>query len=406
MALKSSPVRTHAIFATGTCAGRSHSGRGGGLRPRPASQPPHRLQPEARVIVSEPIILGIETSCDETAAAVVQCGTRVRSNVIATQHELHRRYTGVVPEIASRAHLQRIVPVIREALSMAGVGYDDLDAVAVGHRPGLIGSLLVATSAAKALAWSLGVPLVGIDHIVAHLHAGLLDAEPVEFPAIGLVVSGGHTSLFLVHRPLEVDLLGKTIDDAAGEAFDKAAVILGLGYPGGPALDGLAQTGSDCACDLPVAMLGRDSLDFSFSGLKTELLYDVCGQPQRRGRGHAFPRDASQLTQQQKADFAASFQRAAVTAIMRKLMRALERFDVRTLLVGGGVSANSRLRAELHELGQRRGLDLRLPKTEYCLDNAAMIAGLAAAKFAVGDFDDWSLSASTQSEIADGRVIV
>jgi N6-L-threonylcarbamoyladenine synthase len=356
-----------------------------------------------------PIILGIETSCDETAAAVVIGGTRVRSNVIATQHDLHRRYAGVVPEIASRAHLERIVPVVREALGEAGLQHRDLDAVAVGHRPGLIGSLLVGTSSAKALAWSLGLPLIGVDHIVAHLHAGLLDAEPPADPgaaALGLVVSGGHTSLFLVRGPLDVELLGKTLDDAAGEAYDKAAVILGLGYPGGPEVDRLAGRGNDRAHDFPVAMLGPDSLDFSFSGLKTALLYAVCGQPRGGGGGRRFERNMPQLDDEARADFAASFQRAAVAAIMGKLERALDRFDVRLLLAGGGVIANSLLRTRLAALTAERCLELRLPPPQYCVDNAAMIAGLAAARFAAGAFDDWSLSASTQSVLAEGRVTV
>jgi N6-L-threonylcarbamoyladenine synthase len=361
------------------------------------------------VTPSAPVILGIETSCDETAAAVVVGGTRVRSNVIATQHDLHRRYAGVVPEIASRAHLERIVPVVREALGEAGLRHRDLDAVAVGHRPGLIGSLLVGTSSAKALAWSLGLPLIGVDHIVAHLHAGLLDAEPPADPgaaALGLVVSGGHTSLFLVRGPLDVELLGKTLDDAAGEAYDKAAVILGLEYPGGPEVDRLAALGNDRAHDFPVAMLDRDSLDFSFSGLKTALLYAVCGRPRRGNEGRRFDRDIPPLGDEARADFAASFPRAVLAAILRKLERALDRVEVRTLLAGGGVIANSLLRARLTTLAAERRLELRLPPPQYCVDNAAMIAGVAAARFAAGAFDDWSLSASTQSDIGEGRVTV
>lgn len=350
-----------------------------------------------------PLILGLETSCDETAAAVVraegEAGARVCSNVIATQHELHERYAGVVPEIASRAHLQRITPVIREALLDAGVAYDDLDAIAIGHRPGLIGSLLVGVSAAKALAWSLGKPLIGVDHIQAHLYAGLLDTEPVQFPALGLVVSGGHTSLFRVHHPLEIESLGRTIDDAVGEAYDKAATILQLGYPGGPKLDALARTGDDRAHDFPISMLGKDRLDFSYSGLKTALLYAVCGKPVGRGAESHFQRDASSLSETEKADFAASFQRAAIGAIMKNLHKALDRHDVATLLVGGGVSANSRLREELKTLGEQRGIDVRLPAKEFCLDNAAMIAGLACARFAKREFDDLTLSASPRSAI-------
>lgn len=343
------------------------------------------------------LILGIESSCDETAAAVVRDGVHVLSNVIATQHELHERYAGVVPEIASRAHLERITPVIREALRQANVTLGDLDAIAVGHCPGLIGSLLVGVSAAKALAWSLGKPLIGVDHIHAHLYAGLLDAEAASFPALGLVVSGGHTSLFYLCDPLDVKLLGRTIDDAIGEAYDKAATILDLGYPGGPKLDALAQSGDDRAHDLPISMLGRDSLDFSFSGLKTALLYAVHGLPER-GKSHE--RSDIRLSQQEKADFAASFQRAAVTAVIRKLKRALKRYPVSTILTGGGVTANSRLRGELLELGQAMKIDVRLPRMEYCLDNAAMIAGLASLRYRAKQFDDWSLSASPQSAIS------
>jgi N6-L-threonylcarbamoyladenine synthase len=348
-----------------------------------------------------PVILGLETSCDETAAAVVAGSRRVLSNIIATQHDLHRRYAGVVPEIASRAHLERIVPVVREALSRAGVGWRDLDAVAVGHRPGLIGALLVGTSSAKAIAWSLGIPVIGIDHVVAHLHAGLLDAEPVEYPALGLAVSGGHTSLFLVEAPTEVRLVGRTIDDAAGEAFDKAAAILELGYPGGPALDRRAQSGDERAHDFPVARLGPESLDFSFSGLKTALLYAARGKP----GAEPMRRDCAHLDEQVITDLAASFQRAAVGAITLKLERALERFEVRTLLTGGGVCANSLLRREVTELARGRGLELRLPPLEYCLDNAAMIAGLAACRFAAGSFDDLTLSADASTALENGKVV-
>jgi len=365
----------------------------------------------ARAPHARPLILGIETSCDETAAAVVGDGAHVYSNVIATQHSLHSRYGGVVPEIASRAHLERIVPVVREAMREAGATFDDLDAVAVAHRPGLIGSLLVGTSAAKALAWSRGLKLIGVDHIVAHLHACHLGPGPgagkttgQPNAALGLVVSGGHTSLFRVHGPLDVELIGRTIDDAVGEAYDKAAVILGLGYPGGPAVDRLAATGDEHAHDLPVSRLARDSLDFSFSGLKTALLYAVCGKP--LGSGKRFERDAGSLTDRQRADFAASFQRAAVTALLLKVNRALDRFDADTLLVGGGVSANSRLRTELEALARARNITVHLPAPEYCLDNAAMIAGLASTRYRAGTFDDWTLSASSRSGVLTGRVAV
>ena len=348
----------------------------------------------------DPLILGIESSCDETAASVVSGPSKVLSSIIANQHDLHAQYAGVVPEIASRAHLERITPVIREALAKAGKGYGDLDAIAVGHRPGLIGSLLVGVSAAKALAWSLGKPLIGVDHIHAHLHAGLLDAEPVEYPALGLVVSGGHTSLFLVRNALEIESLGRTIDDAIGEAYDKAATILKLGYPGGPKLDALARQGDDRAHDFPISSLGRDNLNFSYSGLKTSLLYAVCGQPVGRGADSHFERDGSQLSESEKADFAASFQRAAIGAIMKNVTKALDRQNVKTMLIGGGVSANSRLRHELKALGEERGIDVRLPALEYCLDNAAMIAGLGVVRYEAGLFDDLSLAASPRTTVA------
>ncbi|MDX2117702.1 MAG: tRNA (adenosine(37)-N6)-threonylcarbamoyltransferase complex transferase subunit TsaD [Planctomycetota bacterium] len=334
------------------------------------------------------LILGIETSCDETAAAIVEDGLRVRSSVVASQHEIHAEYAGVVPELASRAHSERILPVVRRAIDDAGVTYADLGAIAVGHRPGLIGALLVGVSAAKSLAWSLGVPLVGVDHVHAHLYAGAMNRpEPVRFPAIGLVVSGGHTSLYVLDDWLNVRRLGATIDDAMGEAFDKAATILGLPHPGGPNLDRLARSAgaNDRAVDLPVSRLGTDSLDFSFSGLKTALLYATRGVPQGREDTPKPP----PLTDERKRDLAASFQRAAVGAVLMKLDRATEHLAQRgvrvfTLLTGGGVTANSRLRGEVEAWTKKRGLSLSLPPMEYCVDNAAMIAGLAHELHAAG----------------------
>lgn len=329
------------------------------------------------------IVLGIESSCDETGAAVVRDGTVVLSNVIATQHELHAEYGGVVPELASRAHAERILPVVRSALARAGTGLPDIDAVAVGHRPGLIGSLLVGVAAAKALAWALGTPLIGVDHVHAHLWAGMLGKGGEEpsidevFPALGLVVSGGHTAMYRCDSPTSIARLGSTIDDAMGEAFDKAAMILGLGYPGGPNLDRFAQTAGadDRAHEFPVSRLGRESLDFSFSGLKTSLLYAVRGKPLPGGQ---FERDHSWMSDASRADLAASFQRAAVKAAIVKLERAFEQAGggARALVAGGGVIANSRLRRELGEFAASRGLELRLPTMEFCVDNAAMIAGL------------------------------
>jgi N6-L-threonylcarbamoyladenine synthase len=351
------------------------------------------------------LILGIETSCDETAAAVVEDGRAVRSNVVASQDDLHAEYRGVVPELASRAHAERILPVVRRAMSEAGVVLERIDAVAVGHRPGLIGSLLVGVAAAKALAWSLGKPLIGVDHVHAHLYAGLLahggtDAvaasEALElFPALGLVVSGGHTALYRCESPTRLTRLGTTIDDALGEAFDKAATILGVPYPGGPNLDRLACSpgADDSAQEFPISRLGPGSLDFSFSGLKTSLLYAVRGVP---GPGGVFERDHASLSASRQADLAASFQRAAVGAVMLKLRRAVEAGGAgayRSLLVGGGVCANSRLRRDLVAFAAERGLVLRLPPMELCVDNAAMIAGLGYHSLREGAVSSLDLAA-------------
>lgn len=344
------------------------------------------------------LVLGIESSCDETAVAVVEDGVRVRSSVVASQHELHAEYGGVVPEIASRAHVERLTPTLRAALDEAGVTLAEIDAVAVGHRPGLIGSLLVGVSAAKALAWSLGVPLVGVDHVHAHLHAGVLGRGAPAYPAIGFVVSGGHTSLYRCDSPVDLALLGSTIDDAMGEAFDKAAMILGVPYPGGPNLDALASEpgADDRAHDFPVSRLGRDSLDFSFSGLKTSLLYRVRGKP---NPGGTFDHDHTNLSDSERRDLAASFRRAAVRAAILKIERALARLETngvsaRTLLTGGGVTANRLLRVELESFASENGLDLRLPELEYCVDNAAMIAGLGYELLRAGRASDLTLSAA------------
>lgn len=329
-------------------------------------------------VLAERVILGIETSCDETAAAVVAGGGRVLSNIIASQDDLHAEYRGVVPEIASRAHAERILPVVRRALADAGVRLEDLHGVAVGHRPGLIGCLLVGVAAAKSLAWSLGIPFVGVDHVHAHMYAGCLGAAAPRFPALGLVVSGGHTSLFRVDSWTSITRIGATIDDAVGEAFDKAATVLGLPFPGGPNLDRLAQTpgANDRAVAFPISRLSHDSLDFSFSGLKTSMLYAAKGVPGSKGA------PAPELTEARRADLAASFRRAAVDALMLKLDRAIRtipapgRGERAAVLTGGGVTRNALLRSELAAWGESRGLDLRLPAPELCVDNGAMIAGL------------------------------
>ena len=378
-------------------------------------------------------ILGIETSCDETAASVVRWSSgipRVLSNVVGSQHELHRRYGGVVPELASRAHLERIVPTVRAALADAGMRTSDVHAVAVGNRPGLIGSLLVGNAAAKAYAWSLGVPVIGIDHVAAHLAAGLLDADEPAWPALGLVVSGGHTHLFRMDGPLAMQLMGRTIDDAIGEAFDKAATVLGLGYPGGPRLDARSSEGNPSAVRFPMPRLTARStrrgpasdpavashahgapddpsahartLDFSFSGMKTALLYAVRGVPAVPGR--APPPAPVPLSEQRISDLCASFQAAAVAQVVDVLGRAHDALAAggdapRTLLVGGGVSANRHLRAEVARLADARGMSVRLPAMPYCLDNAAMIAGLAHWRLAAGQHDDLRLAPSARSTV-------
>ena len=344
-------------------------------------------------------------------------GIEVLSNVIASQHELHAKFGGVVPEIASRAHIERIGPVINEALETAGVAMAELDAVAVGHRPGLIGSLLVGVSAAKALAWSLGKPLIGVDHVRAHLYAAALEddsaattgrgftgAEPPAYPALGLVVSGGHTSLYALRGPLEMRLIGRTIDDAVGEAFDKAAAILGLGFPGGPAIDRAARAVDPGDLRFPQTLLGPDSLDFSFSGLKTAVLYHVRGKPQGRGAKATFERDVSDLSELEKAQVVAAFQEAAVGVVLRKLERALDQLNgtgdrPRCLIVGGGVSANSVLRERVMALGERRGLPVHLPRMAHCIDNAAMIAGLAHHHLSAGQTADLGLEAVATTRV-------
>ncbi len=335
-------------------------------------------------------MLAIESSCDETAAAVVERTEAgelaVLSNIVASQHDLHQRYAGVVPEIASRAHLEKILPVIHEALASAKLKLCHVDAVSVGIRPGLIGSLLVGVSAAKAIAWSLSKPFFGIDHVEAHLWSGLLGQSAAEFPALGLVVSGGHTSLFHLDSQMTPTLLGSTIDDAVGEAFDKAAFMLGLPHPGGPHLEQLARGGNPQAHAFPLAQ--TDALQFSFSGLKTAMLYAVRGVPAGRGKSSHFTRSHRDLPQGAKADLAASFQRAAIASVLRRLREAHARYPCKTLCVGGGVVANQALRHELMVFAVERNIALRMPPQEYCVDNAAMIGGAAWMRIVRGDAGD------------------
>jgi len=303
------------------------------------------------------VILAIETSCDDTCAAVVSEDGRIASNVIASQGLLHARYGGVVPEIASRHHLELVDAVTADALERAGVRLDDIDTVAVTRGPGLIGALLVGLSSAKAIAATRGLPLVPVDHLHGHVVASTLGDDPVEPPYLCLVASGGHTFVARVDDPAGYELLGQTLDDAAGEAFDKGARLLGLGYPGGPAIDRLAREGEPQAFDFPRSAPG--ALDFSFSGLKTALLYTI--------------RDLGDAASERSADLAASYQRAIVDALVSRIRTALERTGIERLAIGGGVAANSELRETVAALG----VPVWVPPVELCTDNAAMIAGAA-----------------------------
>lgn len=336
-------------------------------------------------------ILGIETSCDETAAAVVADGREVRSSVVASQTKLHEKYGGVVPEIASRAHIENILPVVTEALERAGVGKDEIDAVAVANQPGLTIALVVGVTAAKTLSFMWHKPLIAINHLHAHLQSAMLNEENLELPAVALIVSGGHTCLYEATSPLELRLLGTTIDDAAGEAFDKVATILKLPYPGGPIIERLGKQGNPKAIDFPRSMMGRGSLDFSFSGLKTAVLYHCRGQDMQ-GQNMV---DA--MTAQQIADIAASFQAAVIDVLVKKTKRAAEQIDARTILMGGGVAANGTLREAMQKMADRSRPPRRLlvAAKQYCTDNAVMVASLAYHKYKAGLFAPLTLEPSS-----------
>ena len=318
----------------------------------------------------EPVLLAVESSCDETAAAVIGRSRTVYGSVVSSQVDLHAAYGGVVPELASRAHVRRILPVLDAALARAGVRTADLSAVAVTTHPGLVGSLLVGLTAAKTVAAVHGLPLVAVDHLRAHLYACRLADGPGVFPAVGLVVSGGHTNFFDCPSAAEMTPLGGTIDDAAGEAFDKVARILGLPYPGGPSVERAAAIGDPAAVPLPRPMLREPGVSVSFSGLKTAVLYAVRGNPNARDDADPPP----ELTERRVADVAASFQAAVVELLTAKCGAALEQTGRPTLCVGGGVAANGPLRASLTAMCDRRGVRLSLAPPAYCVDNAAMAA--------------------------------
>ncbi|MCU1223783.1 MAG: O-sialoglycoprotein endopeptidase [Edaphobacter sp.] len=390
------------------------------------------------------LILGIESSCDETAAAVVRGGSEALSNVVASQMSLHANYGGVVPELASREHLRNIVLVMREAMSQAGVGFDDLDAIAVTEGPGLAGALLVGITYAKALSYGLGKPLIGVNHLEGHIHAVLMEARqraisqgsqaltPMELPLLALVVSGGHTHLYLARQSGEAAWsyrnVGRTVDDAAGEAYDKVAKLLGLGYPGGPWIDALAVRGNPRAVSFhfgqikprphregvsfpnkkaPAASTGP-SFDFSFSGIKTAVLRYVETHQMRERievRRAALAADATLkpgseavvgLCDAETLDLIASFQHAVVGNLLRQTFAAAETFGARGVVVSGGVAANRELRRRFQSEADRRGLPVAFPSLELSTDNAAMIAAAAWPKFVAGDFAAEDLGATPQ----------
>jgi N6-L-threonylcarbamoyladenine synthase len=321
------------------------------------------------------IILGIETSCDETSASVVEDGIKVHSNIVASQQELHSRFGGVVPEIACRAHTDTIITVIDKAVTEANIKLSDIDAISVANTPGLIGALLIGLTTAKTLSWLLGIPLITINHLHAHIYASKIEHEDIDYPAISLVVSGGHTSLFLTQSETRHTQVGGTIDDAAGEAFDKVGKILGLGYPAGPEIDTISQKGNEEAILFPRSYLKKNSLDFSFSGVKTAVLYHCLGQDSKNTG------EMPELKDREIADLAASFQEAVVDVLVNKTIFAATKFSARSIILGGGVACNSRLRQRLADAAKQRDIPLYYPSKKLCMDNAAMVAGLAYHKY-------------------------
>ena len=357
-------------------------------------------------------ILGIETSCDETAAAVVEDGLMILASVVASQLDTHGRYGGVVPELASREHLRAIVPVTREALERSQTTLAGLSAIAVTAGPGLVGSLLVGITYAKALSFACGIPLIGVNHIEGHIHAVVLesarDGHPVEYPALALVVSGGHTHLFEVREGFSYRLLGRTRDDAAGEAFDKVAKLLGFGYPGGPVIDRLAAHGNPLAVRFTLARMKGNALDFSFSGLKTAVLrwvesHDLTAEIQaRRDLLRTTPRPSLDqwlaVTPRPTLDLLASFQRTVIQELLRHAAASAERIDARTLIVSGGVACNSGLRAAARDA--RLPYPVLFPSPDLSTDNAAMIAAAAFPRLQRNEFDDLTLPARANLALA------
>jgi N6-L-threonylcarbamoyladenine synthase len=349
------------------------------------------------------LILGIESSCDETAAAVVENGREIRSSVVASQLDTHAKYGGVVPELASREHLRAIVPVVRQALEWAGVELSQLSAVAVTAGPGLVGSLLVGVTYAKAICFARRLPLIAVNHVEGHIHSVLLDNPDLRFPALALVASGGHTHLFEVRTMGDYRLLGKTRDDAAGEAYDKVAKLLGYGYPGGPIIDRLAAYGNPRAFKFTPARMKGNDLDFSFSGLKTAVLrwteqHDISAEVERRKqlKDPAFE-DWLRATPQQTLDLLASFQFTVIEELLRRAVASAERTGAESVIVAGGVACNQGLRSQA---ARSAGLNFFFPSPGLSTDNAAMIAAAAFPKFQHGQFAGFDLKAQASQMLA------
>ena len=343
------------------------------------------------------LVLGIETSCDETAAAIVRDGREMLSSVIASQIPTHRRFGGVVPELASREHLDKIVPIVAEAITRAGISQNDIEGIAVTIGPGLIGSLLVGVSYAKAMAFALNKPLVGVNHIEGHIYSVCFENPPVEHPAVALIVSGGHTNLFFVPSPGKYKVVGRTRDDAAGEAFDKVAKMLGLGYPGGPIIEKLASEGNPKAVKFPLPRMGDNRPDFSFSGLKTAVTKYV------RESGLQPVRHGEEPSPEIK-DLAASFQSTVVRSLVTTMERVAKEYAPRTLIVAGGVACNGALRLAAQQAATQLDLPIYFPSRHLSTDNAAMIAAAGTVKLEAGERAGWDLNADVMLRLQNIEV--
>ena len=330
-------------------------------------------------------ILGIETSCDDTCASVVANGTDILSNIVSSQNKIHEKYGGVVPEVASRRHIEMIDIVIKEALEESNTSLDHIDAVSITNRPGLIGSLLVGVGAAKAISYAKNIPLIAANHLEAHLYSNLLAAPRASGGFLGLIVSGGHSSLYLADGDWNIRQVGHTVDDAAGEAYDKIARYLGLGYPGGPVIDRMAAEGDEEKIDFPRPMMDSGDFDFSFSGLKTALIYRT-------------KRDKSLMSDKNISDLVAGFQKSIVDVLVYKTISAAKKYDVNKIFVSGGVAANSRLRKAFQEEGKKNGFEVHIPPLFLCMDNAAMVACLGYHRFRNGLIDDHKIDVYSRSD--------